>query len=91
MDPLGSAFFVPIYLYMLSESYRNKIKALSGIPILESKSYVSWEYQLRDIGGPTFYKRKKGDDTWMFTSAEDFAEGLVNGGKLLKWKEESGK
>jgi len=73
---------------MLSESYRNKLKTLSGIPICESKEVdISWEYQLRDVGGPTFYKRKKGDDNWMFTSAEDFAKGLADGGKLIKWKE----
>lgn len=73
---------------MLSESYRNRIKTLSGIPLNESKKdNVSWEYQLRDIGGPTFYKRKKGEDNWVFTSAEDFALGLAEGGKLINWKE----
>jgi hypothetical protein len=73
---------------MLSESYKNKLKTLSGIPLCESKKDdVSWEYQLRDIGGSTFYKRKKGEDNWVFTSAEDFALGLADGGKLIKWKE----
>jgi hypothetical protein len=77
---------------ILSESYKNKLKTLSGISLNESKEEkVSWEYQLRDIGGPNFYKRKKGDDNWMFTSAEDFAEGIANGGKLVKWKEKSEK
>ena len=75
---------------MLSESYRNRIKTLSGIPICESKNAnVSWEYQLRDIDGPIFYKRKKGDRDWVFTSAEEFAEGIADGGKLINWSEKS--
>ena len=53
----------------------------------ESKSKsTKREYQLRDIGGATFYVRDVGDDTWTFTSAEAFAEGLANGGKLVAWK-----
>jgi hypothetical protein len=73
---------------MLSESYINKLKTLSGIPIKESNSVkVNWEFQLRDFGGPSFYKRKKGDKYWVFTSAEDFSIGLSDGGKLIKWKE----
>jgi hypothetical protein len=38
------------------------------------------EFQLRDIGGPAFYTRVIGDDSWTFTSA-------ANGGKLIKWKQ----
>ena len=72
---------------MLSENYRNKLKVLAGIPINESKE-VEWEFQLRDIDGPIFYKRKKGDDTWQFISAEEFAENCGNG-KLIKWDGES--
>jgi hypothetical protein len=45
------------------------------------------EFQLRDIGGPAFYTRVIGDDSWTFTSATEFAEGLANGGKLIKWKQ----
>ena len=75
---------------MLSESYRNRLKTLSGIPLNESKEKnFEWEYQLRDIGGPTFYKRKNGEDNWMFTSAEEFAMGLADGGKLISWNEKS--
>ena len=70
---------------MLSESYRNKIQKLAGIPISESKK-VEYEYQVRDIDGPIFYKRKKGDDNWNFISAEEFAEGCSKGGKIVKWK-----
>jgi hypothetical protein len=44
------------------------------------------EYQLRDIGGPTFYVRDAGADTWTFIDAEAFAEGLAAGGKLIAWK-----
>jgi len=72
---------------MLSESYKNKIKTLAGIPLNESKEKgVEWEYQLRDIGGPVFYKRKKGEDAWMFISAEEFAKGCSKG-KLIPWEE----
>lgn len=71
---------------MLSEDYRNKIKVLAGIPITESKE-IEWEFQLRDIGGPVFYKRKKGDKEWVFISAQEFAENCHNG-KLVKWDNE---
>jgi hypothetical protein len=72
----------------LSEQYINKIKILAGIPLNESKKEVKWEYQLRDVGGPVFYKRKEGGD-WQFISAEEFAEGCSGGGKLIKWNGKS--
>lgn len=72
---------------MISESYKNKIKKLSGILINETKnSNDNFEYMLRDIGGPVFYKRKVGENEWIFISAEDFAIGLNNGGKLINEK-----
>lgn len=64
----------------------NRMKILAGIPIKESKN-IEWEFQLRDIGGPVFYKRKKGGD-WQFISAQEFAENCKSG-KLIKWNEES--
>ena len=70
---------------MLSEGYKSKIQKLAGITITESKD-VKWEYQVRDIGGPVFYKRKKGEKTWSFISAEDFAEGCKEG-DIVKWEE----
>jgi hypothetical protein len=54
----------------------------------ESKSSAKREYQLRDIGGATFYVRDVGADTWMFIDAAAFAEGLAAGGKLVAWKPE---
>ena len=72
---------------ILSEEYRRKMQKLAGIPINESKE-VEWEFQLRDIGGPVFYKRKKGEDDWQFISAEEFAENCHKG-KLIKWSEKS--
>jgi hypothetical protein len=72
---------------ILSEEYKYKMQKLAGIPINESKG-VEWEFQLRDIGGPVFYKRKKGKDEWQFISAEDFAENCHKG-KLIKWSEKS--
>ena len=54
----------------------------------ESRSPAKREYQLRDIGGPTFYVRDAGADTWTFIDATAFAEGLAAGGKLVAWKPE---
>jgi hypothetical protein len=69
----------------LSESYINRLKNLAGV-ISESKEKdIEWEYQIRDIGGLVFYKRKKGEETWRFTDAEDFAENACNS-KIVKWK-----
>lgn len=70
---------------MLSESYRHRIKTLAGIPINESKE-VKWEYQVRDIDGPIFYKRKKGEKIWSFISAEEFAENCEKR-DVVKWEE----
>lgn len=55
--------------------------------ILQESKDKNREYQLRDIGGPVFYSRDVGDDSWTFTGAIEFAEGLVNGGKLIKWEQ----
>jgi hypothetical protein len=65
------------------------MKTLAGI-LSESKDdskdkKIEWEYQIRDIGGLVFYKRKKGEDMWRFTDAEDFAENACNS-KIIKWK-----
>lgn len=73
----------------LSEQYINKMKVLAGIPLSESKKESKWEFQLRDVGGPVFYKRKEGESDWQFISAEEFAEGCSNGGKLIKWNGKS--
>jgi hypothetical protein len=47
-----------------------------------------WEYQMRYIDGPVFYKRKKGDELWVFTNAEEFAENAHNS-KIVKWDKKS--
>ena len=46
-----------------------------------------WQYQLRDIGGPVFYRRQGDDDAWQFTDAETFATGLADGCELVPYKE----
>ena len=46
-----------------------------------------WQYQLRDIGGPVFYRRQGDDDAWQFTDAETFATGLADGCELVKYEE----
>ena len=38
-----------------------------------------WQYQLRDIGGPVFYRRQGDDDAWQFTDAE---KGWVGFGSI---------
>ena len=43
-----------------------------------------YEYQIRYIDGPNFYKRKCGEDTWSFINAEDFANEAP-GNELIKW------
>jgi len=67
----------------LSESYKSRMQALAGI-ISESKKHIEYEFQLRDIGGPVFYMREKGNNFWRFISAEEFAENCHKG-KLIKW------
>ena len=42
----------------LSESYKYRMQALAGI-VVEAKKNTEYEFQVRDIGGPVFYKRKK--------------------------------
>ncbi len=55
----------------LSESYKERLKTLSGL-IAESSNKIEYEYQIRDIGGEVFYKRKKGEKKWSFTSESDY-------------------
>lgn len=57
-------------------------KLREGIIREESKE---WEYQIRYIDGPIFYKRESGQDVWQFTTAEDFALNAPDG-KLVKWE-----
>lgn len=45
-----------------------------------------YEYQIRYINGPNFYKRKCGEDKWSFINAEDFAKEAP-GNELIKWEE----
>jgi predicted secreted Zn-dependent protease len=47
-----------------------------------------WEYQIRYIDGPVFYKRKKGETTWSFTTDKEFAEN-AHKCKIIKWDEKS--
>jgi hypothetical protein len=59
------------------------MQTLAGI-ITEGKESLQYEFQIRDIGGPIFYKRKKGDSLWDFISAEEFAENSHKG-KIIEW------
>lgn len=57
---------------------------LSLIEILNESKSVEYEYQIRYIDGPLFYKRKKGEDTWSFTTDKEFAEN-AHKSKIIKW------
>ena len=54
--------------------------------ILTESKQSDWQYQLRDIGGPVFYRRQSDADDWQFTDAETFAQGLADGAKLIPHK-----
>lgn len=47
------------------------------------------EYQVRDIGGPTYYKRHKGEK-WSFIDGVDFYKNS-NRNNLVKWVEKKPK
>jgi hypothetical protein len=68
----------------LSESYKKRLKFLSGL-IEESSNKNEYEYQLRDIGGDVFYKRKKGEKKWLFTDEVDFYKNSKKG-NIVKWE-----
>lgn len=48
---------------------------------LENKSY---EFQLRNIDGPMYYKRKKGSKTWEFIEKKEFEKG-ANKDNVIAW------
>jgi len=62
---------------------KNLIKTLLRETTEKSDKY---EYQIRYINGPNFYKRKTNEDTWIFISGEEFAKEAPNN-KLIKWDE----
>lgn len=50
------------------------------------KKINKFEYQIRDIGGPVYYKRKAGDKLWSFTDCEDYSKN-TNDKNIVKWEE----
>ena len=59
----------------LSESYKKRLKDLSGI-LEESKNKNKYEYQIRNIGGDVYYKRKEGSKVWEFIDELDFVNNF---------------
>lgn len=55
-----------------------------ALPIEDNIDH-EYQYQIRWIDGPEYYKRKKGDVTWEFTNASDFAQN-VKSSNLIDWK-----
>ena len=47
----------------------------------------SYEYQIRWVDSPLYYKREKGTKTWSFCTDKDFAEG-VRPDNLIAWNSE---
>ena len=45
-----------------------------------------YEYQVRDIGGDTYYKKQKGDKYWEFTTKDDF-DAYATNKNTVKWVE----
>lgn len=54
-----------------------------ALPI-QMEEPCEYQYQIRWIGGPVYYKRKKGDVTWEFTTESDFAQN-VKSSNLIDW------
>ena len=48
-----------------------------------------WEYQIRDIGGPVYYKRQKGGN-WLFIDEAEFYKDS-NRNNTVKWVEKKPK
>ena len=48
-----------------------------------------WEYQLRDIGGPVYYKRQKGGKWYFIDEAEFYKSSNKN--NTVKWTEKKPK
>ncbi len=61
---------------------KNKIRILIREKL---KSISNFEYQVRDIDGLVYYKRKKGEKLWSFTDCEDFSKNS-NIRNIIKWK-----
>ena len=68
----------------LSESYKKRLKDLSGI-LEESKNKNKYEYQIRNIGGDVYYKRKEGSKVWEFIDELDFVKNSKKS-NIVKWE-----
>ena len=55
-----------------------------ALPVKDSIDH-EYQYQIRWIDGPEYYRRKKGEVTWEFTNSSDFAQN-VKSNNLIDWK-----
>ena len=60
-----------------------------AMPIPSSIDH-EYQYQVRWIGGPVYYRRRKGEMQWHFTTELDFAEN-VKSDNLIDWSDPSKK
>ena len=56
---------------------------IRGILLEEYLKHKKYEYQVRDIDGPVYYKRIKGDK-WSFTDEVDFYKNCDKS-NIVKW------
>lgn len=47
-----------------------------NVLLVKADDPTNCEYQVRYIDGPIFYKRQRGQETWKFTNAEEFAKNV---------------
>ncbi len=73
----------------LSEAYKKRLKTLSGV-LEESKSKNEYEFQIRNIGGDVYYKRKKGSEMWEFIDELDFVKNSKKS-DIIKCEKPKGK
>tara|TARA_B000000475_G_C15971481_1_gene437219 strand:- start:998 stop:1345 length:348 start_codon:yes stop_codon:yes gene_type:complete len=59
---------------------------LSLLNILNETKETEYEYQVRNIGGDTFYKREKSTDDWTFTDETDFYKNSTSE-NTIEWNE----
>lgn len=53
--------------------------------LIEELRKTNWEFQVRNIDGPLYYKRLVGEKTWSFTDEVDFYKNSTKN-NIIKWQ-----